>query len=147
MKQAISKIGVSIGVSYALLFTPLPASAECFSWPADGLAYDGDTLAVTVPNLPAEIARISIRVRGIDAPEIRGKCESEKAQALAAREFTRKWLSTHQWQVCSPEWGKYGGRMLGDVVAGESSLANDLIAAGLARPYDGGKRQGWCLAQ
>ena len=41
--------------------------------------YDGDTFRVNIKDYPALIGeRISIRVGGIDTPEVRGKCEQEK---------------------------------------------------------------------
>ena len=42
------------------------------------LCYDGDTCYVTVPSLPEELQSMSIRILGIDTPEIRGECETEK---------------------------------------------------------------------
>ncbi len=50
--------------------------------PADVIGvYDGDTLTVDAHPWPQITVRTSVRVRGIDTPEIRGKCSSEKAQA------------------------------------------------------------------
>ena len=46
--------------------------------------YDGDTFTAYLPGYDkAE----RVRVRGIDTPEIRGKCPSEKAAAIKARDF------------------------------------------------------------
>ncbi|WP_290897841.1 thermonuclease family protein [Hoeflea sp.] len=36
------------------------------------------------------------------------------------------------------------GRTLACVYADGRDVAKALIAAGLARPYDGGRREGWC---
>lgn len=45
--------------------------------------YDGDTFKVNIDDYPAIVGEaISIRIRGIDAPEIRGKCLSEKVKAI-----------------------------------------------------------------
>ena len=69
-----------------LLMAPSLALAACYSWPlrTDFPAYDGDTIKITMPGLPPEIAAISVRVAGIDAPEIKGKCDSERAKAIEA---------------------------------------------------------------
>tara|TARA_Y100000114_G_scaffold13673_1_gene11057 strand:+ start:890 stop:1291 length:402 start_codon:yes stop_codon:yes gene_type:complete len=130
-------------LALALCLLALPASAECYNWPLSGEPYDGDTFAVTVPGLPNELARVSVRVRGVDTPEIRGECESEVAAAIRAREFTAAWVSAGV-QICRPEWGKYGGRVVADVSAGGRNLAQDLIVRGLGREYNGGARKGWC---
>ena len=55
--------------------------------------YDADTFRVTIQNYPAVIGeRISIRVLGVDAPEMRGKCKQEKELARLAKQFTVKHL-------------------------------------------------------
>ncbi len=51
------------------------------------LRYDGDTLTVDAEPEPGLTARTSVRVDGIDTPEIRGGCPAEKALALQARDF------------------------------------------------------------
>ena len=43
-----------------------------------------------------------------------------------------------------PNWDKYGGRIDAEVWIDDILLSDALIAAGLARPYNGGKRAGWC---
>ena len=41
-------------------------------------------------------------------------------------------------------WGKYGGRVLSDVYLDRKLYSNLIIEKGLARPYDGGTKHGWC---
>jgi endonuclease YncB( thermonuclease family) len=130
-------------LAIALCLLVIPASAQCYQWPLSGTPYDGDTFAVTVPGLPDDLARVSIRVRGVDTPEIQGACETEKQAAIRAREYTQEWLG-NGYEICSPEWGKYGGRVVADVTQGGRNLAQDLIARGLGREYDGGERERWC---
>ncbi len=57
---------------------PGPVTADVVS------VYDGDTLTVDAHPWPQITVRTSVRVDGIDAPEIRGKCDSEKAMAREA---------------------------------------------------------------
>ena len=130
-------------LALTLCLLALPASAECYNWPLSGEPYDGDTFAVTVPGLPDELARVSVRVRGVDTPEIKGACEAEKEAAIRARDYSRGWLSDG-YEICTPEWGKYGGRVVADVVQDTRNLAQDLIVRGLGREYNGGARKGWC---
>ena len=133
-----------------LLTGSLPAIAACYDWPLrdyrGNYAYDGDTIYVEIPGLPEEIAKMSVRVRGVDTPEMRGKCESEKQLAQMARDYARQRLkSASSVQFCEPEWGRYGGRVVASVRIDGSPLDIELINQGLARPYDGKtKRQPWC---
>ena len=51
--------------------------------------YDADTFRVNINGYPPIVGeRISIRVLGVDAPEMRGKCESEKIRARQVKQFT-----------------------------------------------------------
>lgn len=88
---------------------------------------------------------ISIRVMGIDTPELRGRCDEEKALAIQARDrlavIARRGVTIE----VSPRRDRYG-RVLA-VVRDRSGtdVAQILIAEKLARPYTGrGQRQGWC---
>ena len=89
------------------LLAPM-AQAACYDWPLreyrGEFAYDGDTIYVAIPGLPGEIANMSVRVRGVDTPEICGKCESEKQLAQQARDYARKRLKTAKAvEFCEPE--------------------------------------------
>ncbi len=53
----------------------------------DRVCYDGDTCYIIYESLPESLQKMSIRVLGIDTPEIKGKCDKEKELALEAREF------------------------------------------------------------
>jgi len=134
----------------ATLFSAMPTKAACYDWPLreykGEFAYDGDTIYVAIPGLPGEIANMSVRVRGVDTPEIRGKCESEKQLAQKARDYARSRLkSAKAVEFCEPEWGRYGGRVVASVRIDGTPLDLDLINQGLARAYDGKtKRAPWC---
>ena len=52
--------------------------------------YVGDTLTVDAHPWPQITMRVSVRVNGIDTPEIRGKCEEEKVLAQNARTLTKR---------------------------------------------------------
>lgn len=107
--------------------------------------YDADTFRVNISSWPEIIGkRVPVRVLGIDAPEIRGKCESEKKMARQAKQFTvAKLREGKQIILRNIQRGKYF-RILANVSIDGEDLSKQLIQAGLARPYDGGKRQGWC---
>jgi endonuclease YncB( thermonuclease family) len=125
-----------------------PGDGARYEWPVIGVV-DGDTLKVHLPGLPMELQPVKIRVRGIDTPELKGKCASEKAAARKAGAFTRGLVETatakeRPIHFSKIDWDKYGGRIDADVAIDGRSLADMLVSAGLARRYDGGKRGGWC---
>ncbi len=109
--------------------------------------YDADTFRVDIDGYPAIIGqRMPVRVLGVDAPELRGKCNSEKIKARQAKQFTVELLrSARTIELQNIQRGKYF-RILADVYVDGLNLAELLISSGHARPYDGGKRAGWCVA-
>lgn len=130
----------------ALVCTGLLFLAKCaMAAPLPGKVlsvYDGDTFTVEIEHWPNQIYRGPVRVRGIDAPEIKGACQSEKDAAIRARDTVRA-LTKDGITVDEIALDKYG-RLLAKVMVGTEDLAAKMIAAGLARPYDGGTRGGWC---
>ena len=107
--------------------------------------YDGDSFKVNINSWPDIIGKsISIRVRGVDAPEIRGKCQAEKLAARKAKQHTVSLLrSARVVQLTNMQRDKYF-RILANVMIDGVSLADSLINNGLARHYYGGKRGSWC---
>jgi endonuclease YncB( thermonuclease family) len=106
---------------------------------------DGDTLLVEVPVwLGVDIAT-KVRLRGIDAPELHGRCPQEKNLATEAKaQLTRG--ATPQVRLTEVEGDKYYGRVEADVatVPDGLNLSEAMLKSGLARPYDGGRRGDWC---
>ncbi len=51
--------------------------------------YDGDTFTVEAYPWPGLEAKASVRIDGVDSPEILGKCEEEKQKAIEAHEFVK----------------------------------------------------------
>lgn len=109
---------------------------------------DGDTVEIAVDFLPSPLPpKLSIRVMGIDTPEKapRAQCDSEAALAKKASAFTKDAVANAlEVDVVILKWDKYGGRVLGEVYLDHQSLAQSLISAGLARPYEGEAKQSWC---
>ena len=84
--------------------------------------YDGDTITFNLPNLHPIIGeKISLRVNGIDTPEIKGKCEKEKYDAKQAQQMVADILTdAEQIVLRNMERGKYF-RIAADVIVdGES---------------------------
>lgn len=106
---------------------------------------DGDTLAVRVTVWIEQDLRVLVRLRGIDAPERRSKCEDERRLANAATERLAALVSGGAVVLSAIEGDKYFGRVIAEVATAEGGdVGAALVAEGLARPYDGGRRQPWC---
>lgn len=107
--------------------------------------YDGDTFKVTIKSVHPLIGdKVSIRVAGVDTPELRAKCDKEKKLAILAKQYTVQFLrSANVVELRNIERGKYF-RIVADVYADGRSLTNELLSRGLGVPYDGGKKVNWC---
>lgn len=107
--------------------------------------YDADTFTVNIANWPDIIGyRIPVRVKGVDAPELRGRCQQEKELARLAKQYTVQALrNAKAVELKNLERGKYF-RLLADVYVDGKNLAQELIREGHGRLYNGGARQGWC---
>lgn len=111
----------------------------------DKLCYDGDTCYVTMPALPKSLSKMTVRILGIDTPELRGECSKEKELAMKARIFANKtFREARVIEFKDLKWDKYGGRILSNVYLDGYLYADMIINEQLARPYDGGKKEGWC---
>lgn len=139
-------------VAAALLtagFTAIPASAyDVLPGPVDAVVLqviDGDTIDVRAQIWLRQAIETRVRLLGVDAPELRGKCDAEQRMAEAARDFVRARLAAGSVVLRELRFDKYGGRVLARVeTADGEDLARALLAAGLARSYDGGRRRPWC---
>ena len=83
----------------------------------------------------------------MDTPEKggRAKCDSERIAGQAATAFTEATLESAKTVIVrDPAWGKWGGRVLADLIVDGQSLSEILIVTGHGRSYDGGKRGTWC---
>ncbi len=134
----------------ALVALPLAADAvNALARPASGpgencrilSVVDGDTVTMWCGTRGVERARIT----GFDTPELFSPgCNRELALAWQA-----KWaLRLAIWQADALTIRREGsdryGRTLVSVQVDGAPIGQSLIAQGLARPYGGGRRQGWC---
>jgi len=136
----------------------LPSIAQAYMLLTIGEIYDGDTIKTEIARLPVPLNKVSIRIHGVDTPEMpaksyaitgklgRAKCIKEAELALQARTFV-EWLAQGftKMKVDNFKWDKYGGRILGDVSINGADVAESLIDAELAVPYFGsGPKKDWC---
>jgi len=106
---------------------------------------DGDTIAVRVTVWLEQDLRVLVRVRGIDAPELRGRCPGEKRRAEDAAAALGRLVAGGTVVLTAIEGDKFYGRVVADVVTPEGDdVGAALVEGGFARPYDGRARQGWC---
>ena len=140
-------------VCAALLFlATLPAAAsprqEILSGPMRGQVLsilDGDTMSVRLRVWIGQEVETSVRIDGIDAPEIHGKCDRERNMAEAAKEEVATLINGNPVTIYDVRLEKYAGRVLARVKTAEGiDIAQHMIDKGLARPYHGQKRQPWC---
>lgn len=107
--------------------------------------YDGDTFTATIDSWPGIAGKnIGVRISGIDTPEMRGKCEREIELARMAKKKTVAMIrSGKRIELKQMRRDKYF-RIDAEVFVDGRSIAQALIAAGLAIPYNGGKKVTWC---
>lgn len=112
--------------------------------------YDGDTVRFEIPNVHPLIGKnISIRIDGLDTPEIRTKDHCEKKLAKTARNRVKQLLSkAKRIDLENVQRGKYF-RIVANVKVDGLDLSELLLKEKLAYKYDGGKKQkpNWCTFQ
>jgi len=104
--------------------------------------YDGDTITIAskVPGLyNSPIYKFSIRLNGIDTPEMRTKDEDEKEIAILARDALSEKIMGKEIRLENIKTEKYG-RVLCDIYLDQSHLNQWLIDEKYALPYDGGTK-------
>lgn len=118
--------------------------------------YDGDTFKVYLAcRYPLFCKKMSVRINGIDCPELKTKDPCEKQAALKAKLFTKAFLKSGPVILRNCQKDKYF-RLLCDVSVREpsdsarkreKSLSQALLDEKLAVPYSGGTKQkvNWCL--
>ncbi|HEX2147513.1 MAG TPA: thermonuclease family protein [Pseudorhizobium sp.] len=103
---------------------------------------DGDTLLVEARPWPQQKVEVYVRIRGIDTPELRSSCLSERQAGEAAKAsletMTARSATVHLSHISGD---KYFGRVVADVtLPGGGRPADHLLLAGLAVSYDGGRK-------
>ena len=137
-----------LGIALLLLIgVATGRAAEVITGPVEATVirvYDGDTITVQARPWIGVALTVSVRVDGIDTPEIRGKCDEEKALAQQAKAWTQRLIADQPVKLWRIKRGKYAGRVVARVQTVNGDLATQLVAHDMARLYDGGARQPWC---
>lgn len=103
--------------------------------------YDGDTITIAakLPNTLGPIYRFSVRLLGIDSPEIKGSTFKEKELAIISRNILFQLIMGKIVYLRNVSMEKYG-RILADVYLGDLHVNDWMIKNGYAIPYDGGTK-------
>ena len=110
--------------------------------------YDADTITIAT-KLPFKndtnndpLYRFSVRLNGIDAPEMKGKgiTEEEKTAAREAQQFVSNLILQKYVTLKNISNEKYG-RILADVYINDINLNNLLLTEHYVVPYDGGTKK------
>ena len=105
---------------------------------------DGDTFLARVHQQGGRDLVARVRLRGIDAPEMKAACREELDKAEAAARALRDLLGQGGVTITNLGPDKYG-RVLADVATKRTAnVSAALLAGGYARSYNGGHRDGWC---
>ena len=111
-----------------------PVEAELIS------VIDGDTLLVNAKPWPQHTIAVLVRIRGIDAPEMKSKCETSRHAAERAKAVLTN-LATGRIRLTNISGDKYFGRIVADVSSeSDADFAARMLSEGLVRTYDGGRK-------
>ncbi len=106
---------------------------------------DGDTFDVRAQIWIGQYIETRVRLNGLDTPELRGKCASEKQKAQSAKAALESLILNKPVYLDNIHGGKYAGRVIANAKTGQGQdLSQHMITNGYARKYDGGARSGWC---
>jgi len=137
--HAVAPVPADISWKETKIFIPPVSIAKVIK------VYDGDTITVA-SRLPFTderkdiIWRFSVRLNGIDCPEIRGKCETEKRVAQIAKSILSDKILGETVLLENVELEKYG-RLLAIVNFEGINLNEWMVEQRLAVAYDGGTKK------
>jgi len=103
--------------------------------------YDGDTFTMIskLPYSEGPIYRFSVRMNGIDSPEIKGKTNNEKELAKQSRDALSNLILGKIVTLKNITTEKYG-RILADVYMGNLCVNDWMLINKYAVKYDGGTK-------
>lgn len=108
---------------------------------------DGDSFEARVTIWLGQEAVTIVRLAGIDAAELDAPCARVRLEGVLARAVLAARIEGRQVTLTGVSADKYGGRILARAAdeAGRD-LGGFLADAGLARPYQGGRRADGCAS-
>jgi endonuclease YncB( thermonuclease family) len=138
---------IIIPLIFTLLFTkPVPAKAEDKLYPAVvERVKDGDTIELKSDTNLYDL-KFSVRIYGIDTPELKSKYVCEQKMAKKSKEYIESLLPEGtKIYLKNPKHDKFGGRILADIKIKDGLISELLIKKKLAIEYYGDKKTHvWC---
>ena len=103
---------------------------------------DGDTLLVEAQPWPQQKMEVYVRIRGIDTPETNSRCSRIRESGRSAEQALKAMTAASpRIELSRISGDKYFGRIVADVTFADGrNAASNLLLAGLAQPYDGGRK-------
>jgi endonuclease YncB( thermonuclease family) len=107
--------------------------------------YDGDTITIAAKIVidgkeTSTPYRFSVRLRGIDSPELKTKNQKEKVLALLSRDKLTEFIMSEIITLENVAYDKYG-RILANVITKDGvNVSNWMLENKLAVEYDGGTK-------
>ena len=154
-------IGVAVAPTIAIPAVEAPAPPASLAPPSPSTSHmpvraahpaevlrviDGDTFEARVHLWPGLDVTTRVRLRGIDAPELKARCAEERDKAEAARDALKAMLDQGAVGISHVTLDKYGGRVVADASTYRTpDVSAALLGAGLVRRYGGGRRETWCF--
>lgn len=141
--------GNRAGGQLATTISPLsviqgPVEADVFR------VLDGDTFLFTAYPFPEVVIRGTLRMDGVDTPELKGRCSEEKKKAAEATAFLKNAIEANKGRVTLHVVGLVGsdgggfGRYRAVAKVKGNSLSDMMIEKGHARVNRGEARKSWC---
>ena len=101
---------------------------------------DGDTIKMICKDAGVQNARIL----GYDTPEKNARCMGEYVKSIQATWALRMALwRSQKIEIDLTEKDKYGRELI-NLIVDDKRVGFEIIEKGLARKYNGGRRQSWC---
>ena len=103
--------------------------------------YDGDTITIAskLPYDNSPVYRFSVRLLGIDSPEIKSKTSTEKQLAIVAKDALSNLIMNKTIHLKNISTEKYG-RVLANVYLDDLHVNQWMLDNNHAIPYDGGTK-------
>ena len=104
---------------------------------------DGDTILVAAKPWPQQTMEVYVRLRGIDAPELKSATREAGQQARAA--LASLTSDQDEIQLTHISGDKYFGRVVADISFSDGrNPAQEMLSAGYVSPYGGGGKTKTC---
>lgn len=155
MRMRIALLLVCVVVLLILLGVSIQVTYADTRWDLDIMdiekVYDGDTIYVNLDGLPRVFGEdLGIRLRGIDTPEMRSRCDTDEAKArerflasLAQVALEEKVFQSDVISIRNVSRGSFF-RVVGDVYLDDVNVQNWLVEKGYAILESDATPGYWC---